>query len=173
MAATYTITARNVAFAASKSMLSVFNGVGSGKVIRVYRIWALNNQLTAVTGVLTNLEIRRITASSGGTDLSSLVAKHDSTSAALPAEVVVATNATVTKTTLFRRVLWSTDEPTANTAVTMDELETVVPLACIWAMGYGDPLTEPITLREGYGVSVINTGGSTGTADFIMEMTAT
>lgn len=173
MAATYTIVAQNVAFAANKSMISVFNGSGSGKVIRVYRIWALNNQLVAVTGVLTNLEIRRITASSGGTDLASLVAKHDSTSAALPSQVAVATNATVTPSTLFRRVLWSTDEPAANAAVTMDELETIVPLACIWAMGYADTAVEPITLREGYGVAVLNTGGAIGQADFIMELTST
>jgi hypothetical protein len=173
MAATYTITAQNVAFAANKSMISIFNGSGSGKVIRVYRIWALNNQLVAVTGVLTNLEIRRITASSGGTDLASLVAKHDSTSAAIPAEVLISTNATVTPSVLYRRVIWSTDEPAANATVTMDELQTLVPLACIWSLGYADSSTDPITLREGYGVTVMNTGGATGQADFIMEFTAT
>lgn len=169
MAASYTVVAQNAAFAANKSMISVFNGAGSGKVIRVYRIWALNNQLTAVTGVLTNLEIRKITAASGGTALTPT--KHDSNSAALPGAVLTATNSTVTLGGMYRRLIWSTDEPAVN-VLSIDELETFVPLCCIWSMGYADTTTDPIILREGDGVSVMNSANASGQADFIAEITA-
>lgn len=169
MAASYTLTAQNIAFAANKCMACIFNGVGSGKVVRVYRIWVYNNQLVTVTGVLTNLEIRKITAASGGTDLT--FTKHDSNSAAVDANIVAGTNKTVTLGGLYRRVLWSTDEPTANTAISLDEFECFMPFTNIWSMGYADTNSEPITLREGEGVTVMNTGGSIGQCDLFFETT--
>ena len=69
MAQTYTLTATEISFALNKCLLGVFNGSGSSRVVRVYRIWALNNGVTLVTGVLTALELRRITAGSGGTTI--------------------------------------------------------------------------------------------------------
>lgn len=333
MAASYTVASIGTAFAANKCMISVFNPAGSGQVVRVYRIFALNNQMTAVTGLLTNLEIRKLSASTGGTIL--VPAAHDSSSTNLfnniplaavtqtlstaswatnvitytttapsvptvsamtwanntitvttsaahgytvgqwvtvagstPAgyngtytivcipstttfvvkqttntggtytsgatlsaghsyqvgqqitvtgvtpsgyngtytivsiptnntltvanavnpgtwssggtivpAILTGTNQTYTPTSLYRRVLWSTDEPNSGTAVatataaTTDEFQTLLPFGTIWSMGYADSSTEPITLRAGEGVGVINTGGSIGTCDFFLEMT--
>ena len=330
MVASYTVPALNVGFSANKCMISVFNNTGSGKVVRVYRAWALNNQIVAVTGVLTNLELRKTSASSGGTVIAPT--KHDSASAnivaaasvptqtitagswatntltltfgagssntvitgttwaaglatittgsahgyvtgqnvtiasvnpagfngtfqifsvpstttftyalastpgawvsggttnaghgylvgngitvsgvtptgyngtytitAVPSSTTVSmtdntdptayssggtvvpavtcgTNQSVTLTNLYRRVLWSTDEPSnasGTTAVTIDELEILLPFGNIWSMGYADAATEPITLREGEGLAVINTGAAVGQADFFFEMTVT
>jgi hypothetical protein len=172
MAATYTIAGQNIPFAANKCMIGVFNGVGSAKVLKVYRIWCLNNQLVPVTGVLTNLEIRRITSCSGGTDI--VPTKHDSLSATLPIAVLAGTNQTVIPTAMFRRVMWSTDEPaTAGaTVVTLDEIETFVPFGTIWSLGYADSTVDPIVLREGEGLAVINTGANVGQADLFMEVIA-
>ena len=36
-----------------------------GVIVRIWRIWVLNNQVTTVTGVITTLEIARTTAGSG------------------------------------------------------------------------------------------------------------
>ncbi len=168
MASTYTATSMDTVFAANKSMISVFNEVGSTDVVRVYRIWAFNNQVTAVTGVLTNLEIRRLTASTGGTTITPV--KHDTTNATL-STVTCATNSTVTSTDLFRRVVWSTDEPAANATITLDEFQVLMPIATLWSQGYGDTSVSPITLRAGDGVAVINTGASSGQADFFIEFT--
>jgi hypothetical protein len=170
MAATYTIAATGIAFALNKSMLAVFNGAGSGQVIRVYRVWMLNNGVAAVTGGLNTMELRRLTTGSGGTPLTPV--KHDSTNASFPAQIVAATNASVTVESLFRRWIWSTDEATANSAATMDELETLPALNLIWDVGYADTTVEPIVLREGYGLSIQCTGSNTaGSTDLFFEVT--
>jgi hypothetical protein len=172
VAATYTIPAVGITFALNKTLLGIFNGSGSGKVIRVYRVWALNNGVTAVTGVLTNMELRGISAGSGGVAITPM--KHDSQSEALPAQVVVSTNMTVTATSLYRRLVWSNDEAAANAAATLDELETIPALTCLWDVGYDDVNIEPITLREGYGLALINTGNTAvGSVDVFMEITVT
>jgi hypothetical protein len=49
MADTFTAAATGATFASNKSMLGLFNGAGSGRVLRVYRIWCLNNQTSAVS----------------------------------------------------------------------------------------------------------------------------
>jgi len=169
MAASYTLPALNVAFSSSKSMISLFNGTGSGKVLRVYRVWALNNQITSVTGVLTNLELRKISAASGGTTLT--VTKHDSNSSTLPGQILAASNANVTLGAMYRRVIWSTDEPATGT-LTLDEFQCFLPLCCIWSMGYADTTTDPIILREGEGLTLMNFGGASGQADFFFEFTS-
>jgi len=171
MASTYRGVVVGTAFAANKSMLTLFNGSGSGLVLRVKRIWMLNNQTSAVTGVLTTMEIRRISASSGGT--AGGVVKHDSTSSSLPAQVTCTTGATDTLTSdpALMRFMWSNDEPATGT-LTNDEIECIPAFACVWDCT-GDSDLEPLVLRQGEGVSVRHTGSSTvGIADVIIEFTA-
>lgn len=82
------------------------------------------------------------------------------------------TNLTITATDLLRRIIWSNDEPTANVAATLDELETLVPLCCIFEAGYNDPNVEPIVLREGYGLAIVNVGNTAvGVCDCFIECT--
>jgi len=170
MADTFTVISPGTTFALNKCMLGVFNGSGSGKVVRLYRAWLLNNGVTAVTGVLTNIELRRTTTGSGGSAITPM--PHDSTNAALPSQLAIATNQSVTTSDLFRRLVWSNDEATANVACTIDELETLPQLSQIWDVGYGDLNVEPIVCREGQGVALINTGNtSVGSVDVIFEIT--
>lgn len=171
MAQTYTLTATEVAFALNKCLLGVFNGSGSGRVVRVYRIWTLNNGIALVTGVLTNLELRRITAGSGGTTVTP--AKHDTGSEAFPGQIVVSTNMIYTASDLFRRAIWSNDEAIGTTTVvSIDEMEVFVPLNLMWDVGYADATVEPIVCREGYGAALINTGNTAvGVVDVFMEVT--
>jgi hypothetical protein len=169
MAATYTAWVKNAVFAANKCMISVFNGSSSPVIVKPYRIYAFNNQYVAVSGVLTNLEVRLLTSASGGTTITA--APHD-TSNTLNANVTCATNATVTPSTLFRRVLWSTDEPAANATMTVDEFQCLLPFCNIWSMGYGDANVEPIVLNPNEGVGLINTGAVVGQGDFAIEFKA-
>jgi hypothetical protein len=170
MAQTYTAAAIGATFGNNKSMLGVFNGSGSGRVIRVYRVWVLNNQTAGVTGVLTTWTLRRSSAQSGGTTITPT--KHDTASETAPAQVLVATGATATLTSdvELRRWMWSNDEPAVSSA-TSDEFETLVPLNCVWD-STGDSNIEPITLREGQGISVHHSGSSAvGLCDVFVEYT--
>lgn len=66
MAKTYTAYATGIAFASNKSLLGIFNAHATRKV-KLYRAWVLNNQTSAVTGVLTSMLLRKISALSAGT----------------------------------------------------------------------------------------------------------
>jgi len=170
MAQTYTAAAIGVAFGNNKSMLGIFNGSGSGRIIRVFRVWVLNNQTAGVTGVLTTWELKRSSAQSAGTAITPT--KHDTNSESMPAQVAVATGATVTQTSdvALRRFMWSNDEPAASSA-TSDELECLVPLNCVWD-STGDSNIEPIVLREGQGLDVRHSGSTTvGICDVFVEYT--
>lgn len=172
MAATYSICAPGVTFASGKSMLGVFNGSGSGVIVRVYRAWQLNNQTAGVTGVITTMALRRSTAQSGGTTVSPT--KHDSNSAAIPAQVLIAQGATVTDSSDpdFMRWIWSNDEPAAS-SLTSDETETIPVLANVFD-ATGDSNLEPIVLRETQGVNIRHVGSTAvGNADCIFVITVT
>ncbi len=170
MAATFTAGAIGATFGNNKSMYGLFNGSGSGRILRVYRVWVLNNQTSGVTGVLTTWTLRKTSAQSGGTSITPT--KHDSSSSTLPAQVLSATGGTVTLTSdvALRAWMWSNDEPAASTG-TSDEFECLVPLNCVWD-STGDSNIEPIVLREGQGISVHHSGSTTvGVVDVFVEFT--
>ena len=170
MAQTYTVAAVGATFANNKSMLGLFNGAGSGRIIRVYRVWVLNNQTAGVTGVLTTWTMRRTTSQTGGTAITPT--KHDTASETAPAQCVFATGGTVglSADVALRAWVWSNDEPAVSSA-TSDEFETLVPLNCVWD-STGDANIEPLTLREGQGVSIHHSGSSAvGLADVFVEYT--
>lgn len=171
MAQTYIASFVGVAFGNNKSMAGIFNGSGSGRIVRVKRIWVLNNQTSAVIGVLTTFEARRSTAQSGGTAVTPV--PYDTASENMPAQVASAHNGTVTSSAskLFRRWLWSNDEPTVSSA-TMDEFQLVLPFNCIFDAATGDADVEPFVLREGEGLDIRHTGSSTvGVVDILVEFT--
>jgi len=170
MASTFTAAGLGITFGNAKHMLSLFNGSGSNRVLRVYRAWILNNQTAAVTGVLTTFAMRKTSAQSSGTAVTPT--KHDSANSNLPAQVLCAAGATITNTAdaPFRQWMWSNDEPSASSA-TSDELECLVPLNCIWD-STGDSNIEPITLRPGEGITLQHTGSTTvGLCDLFLEFT--
>ena len=169
MANTWRATSGAIAYANAKDMLNVFNATGSARIIRVYRMYFFNNGTSAVTGVLTTLQVRRITAASVGTAVTPV--KHDTNNGALDPNTTCGTNQTVTGTDIFRRLVWSNDEPTVSLA-TMDEWELLVPYAEIWNAGYGDTNVDPIVCRAVQGAEINHTGSSAvGTADAEIEFT--
>ena len=177
MAATYTAIGQGVAWSASaKNMMSLWNGAGSGKIARIYRIWMINNQLTTVTGVTLEVwDIRRVTVrTSGGAAVTPV--KHDTGSAAVPAQIIVETTAvTLTTTDVLLRGLFSNDEPAANAAMTCEEMCDLVPLALVWDAGYGNAnVIEPLVAREGEGWVVTQvSGAAVGVLDVVFEFTLT
>lgn len=171
MAQTYRAIAVGATFASNKSMMTIFNGSGSGRIVRVKRIWQLNNQTSGVTGVITTLEVRRISASSGGTAITAV--KMDTTNESMPAQVTIATGPTDTLTgdNALMRYMWSNDEP-ASAALTNDETEVIPALACVFDAATGDADIQPIVCREGEGVCLRHTGSTTvGICDVVFEYT--
>lgn len=170
MAETYRAASGGIAYGNGKDMLNVFNATGSGEIVRVYRAYHFNNGTGAVTGVLTTMQIRRITAASAGSAVTPV--KHDTNSTNLPAQVTAGTGQTVTGGDIFRRYVWSNDEP-AVSGGTLDEWELLVPFAEVWAAGYGDTNIEPIVCRADEGFEVFHSGTSAvGTADMEIEFTS-
>lgn len=174
MAATWRAVATGVTWStAAKCMLKVFNASGSGVVLRVYRVWVLNNQVATATGVIPVMQlVRTSTVGSGGTVVTPVA--HDTGSAALPAQVTAmyADTSIGTVDATFRRATFSSDEPAVGT-MTIDEVETIVPLNVFWDSGYADSTVEPIVLREGFGVMVYTAGiaSAAGNVDVIIEFT--
>jgi hypothetical protein len=171
MAATFSALATAVTWSTSaKTMLSLWNPAGSGKIIKVYRIWISSAQTAAVTGVIAPVQINRITAFTQATAITPIA--YDTNDAAL-STIVAGSATTVTSSTVFRRFQFSTDEPSVGTAVTSDEYQVLVPLSLHWDCGYGSSILEPITCNEGQGVAIVTAGiaSATGSADFRIEFT--
>ena len=178
MADTYTSPATFIPYGVGKSMWSIFNGSGSGKVIRPYRIWTMNNTANqnyvityAIQGFLTTLGVVRITSSTGGLDVAAV--KHDSNNTNLAPEVLVKTGATVQDTTILRTMLISNEDVNAGDS-SFDCWSLVIPCATIWEVGYANGnATKPLTLREGEGVSIkhLGAGPSGGWLEIFAEFT--
>lgn len=170
MANIYTIAAPATPFLPNRCMIGLFNGPGSGRVVRVYRVSALNAQTVAVTGVNSVFNLTKISTGSGGLYLTPT--KHDSQSPLVPAQIVAATNMSYTASSTFRRLFWSNDEPLLSTAGSIDEFQTIPRMMNLWESSYSEQNVQPITLREGQGLALINnTNTNVGVADFFMEFT--
>ena len=170
MAHIYTIAAAATPFLQNRCMIGIYNGAGSGKVVKVYRVTALNNQTVAVTGVNCILKLVTISTGSGGLYLTPT--KHDTTSPVVPSQIVCATNMSYTTSALLRNLYWSNDEPLQTTVGTNDEFELIPRMQNLWESSYKDTSVQPIVLREGQGVSLINsTATAVGIADFFIEFT--
>lgn len=170
MAATWRATAASVAFASAKSMIDVFNATGTARVIRVYRMFQFNNQTAAIAGVLTLHQVNRLTTSiTGGSAVTPV--KHDSNSGALDANTTAGTGRTVTRTDVFRRYLWATEEAT-TTGTAQANWELMLPNCEVWNAGYADTNIEPLVCRAAEGVEIQNAGsGAVGTNDLEIEFT--
>lgn len=170
MAKTYTASALGIAFASNKSLLGIYNAHASRKV-KIYRVWVLNNQTTAVTGVITTLTLRKLSNLTGGTAVTPTQHDTGNTSVDLTS-VTCVTNGTATNTSdiALRQWMWSGDEPAVSSA-TSDELQCIVPLMCIWD-STGDSNIEPITLNQNEGISVTQPGtNAVGVIDVFIEFT--
>lgn len=167
MSATFTAAFVGITFGSGKTMGNLFNASGSGAIMALTRAICLNNQTAAVTGILTTMDLRRITASSGGTAVTP--AKHDTNSANLPAQVTCTSGSTDTASDTFRRFMWSNDEPAVSSA-TNDELECIVPLNEIWNSAINDAAVEHLVSREVQGVAIRQVGASAvGILDTFLE----
>jgi hypothetical protein len=153
-AASYTAWANDVAPAASKHMLTLFNAAGSGVIVEVHDLRAILLQIAAVTGAVLRWDVHKCSAASAGTVITPEL--HDSGSLpALPAGVTVRTNGTVTAGNRLSGYIVSGEEiTTAQAPVVRAEGFDLLPQL-------KNPKVKPIVLREGQGITVQNVTSST------------
>jgi len=150
---TWVAYADAVAFAANKHHLTLFNGAGSGVVVKAMKLFAVNLQSAAVTGVFVRFDIMRASASSAGTALTPVAL--NTANASLPAQVTVRTGATVTEGALLFPYISLNEEETATQALTkafLGQFESLL---------FEGIDVQPLTLREGEGVTVKQITSST------------
>lgn len=144
---TFYILADAVTFSTNKQHLSILNAAGSGKVIHLQKLFIINNQLAAVTGVSVRFDVKKATAHSGGTVITPQ--KADSLSDDLPAEITVRTGATsVTEGALMFPLTNPNDEVGATMAFPGAQL-----LAAMNWMPEGNEI-QAWRLREGEGMCI-------------------
>lgn len=166
----YTVASPGTQILADKCLIGIFNGIGSGQVVRIYRVHILNNQTTAVTGTQAIFTLNLLSTGSGGILLNAV--KHDSQNINVPSQIVMSTNMTYNISSVIRRIPYSTDEPTAASQASSDEFNLIPYLNNIiyqdWCL-YNTTL-DPFTLREGQGIGLINTTNTNiGVIDCIIE----
>lgn len=137
----------NIAPGNKKHMLSVFNGTGSGRRLRLKGLYINNMQESLISASLIEFAIlHQTTAQTGGTTLTAV--KTDSAGMSLPTQILLATGATVTGGSTITKYLMNNDElKTDNNypAPYVTSLQNFLPIF---------PGMKELTLREGEGFSI-------------------
>jgi hypothetical protein len=174
VAQTYTAYALGISFGTNKDMYCLFNGAGSGRVVRLYRMWMTNASGTGtITGTFNMLEMRGLSALTGGT--AAPMTKHNPTSETPPAQILSVANGTETFSNggldVYNRFGFSADETASGDSITSDTWELQFPTMEIFTAGYQSPDCQPLTLREGQGICLFNLNGAVGNADIYATFT--
>lgn len=170
---TWTALVQGAAPAQNKYMLAMFNGAGSGRIFRLYKVYIVNMQSGAVTGVDVTFEFRFITSMTIGTGTVVTPVTHDTTNTGLPVQLLVATTPqTVGDGSLLRTWHWSSDEAAIEVA-TQDEIEMLHTYSLFWESGaYDNTNIQPLVMREGEGLAIKCTTNTTvGAGDYVFEFT--
>lgn len=179
MANTYLARGVAVTNATNKLFMTVYNGVGSGQIIRIYRIWMTPISTASVTGGIGTYVFDKFTGvpSSGDTVVAM---KVDSLNPNLNSNITVKsgnTSITGSFTSLgeLLRISKSNDEP-AVTSQTIDEIPILFPLSLVADWGFGDSEVEPLVLRKGQGLRIYSLNAGTwgaSTIDILIQFTVT
>lgn len=166
--ATFVVSANSTAIGNGKSMLSIVNTSGSTVILKLRELYIINVQNTAVTGIITEFQLKRIVGHSAGTALTP--AAYD-TNDSLNVSITARTGATVTSegTDIFKRLTWSSDEWGVG-AQDVESGDHEVQLRHNIVEQY--PGCKPFTLRANQGLTIKQITNSTvGTFDVVAVFT--
>lgn len=157
--------ASTVAIGNNKSMISILNT--STKIVRLERIYLVNNQTTAITGVISNFQFHRITSHSAGT---LITAEAFDTNDSLDSGVTIRTGATVSgEGAILKRVVYSSDEWGVGASDNESLHNIQQQIMPIFQSGL---FFKPYILRQNQGFHIKHTVNSTiGNFDFFIEFT--
>jgi hypothetical protein len=172
---TYTAVVIAAPMAGAKSMISIFNPVGSAKLLKLREIYIRNASTTAVTGVVVDFRILRwahTTAPTGGT---AVTARAHDTNDTLAAGVDVRTGGTLGGTEEAEPLdimRMSSDEwgpGTLDVEASQQSIANYLP-----ARAKRDSSQKPFTIRPGEGIHLKQITVSTaGAFDIIFVFTET
>ncbi len=170
---TYTIIALDVVAAGAKHHLTIHNGLASGKIIRVKKLFYIHTNIAAVVGAPTRFEVKRSTASVVGTAIPTTgsavgaVTVSDSDDAALPATILITTGSTVTEANTLYPLILTSEESVGTTP--LDK-------ASFWQSVNLIPESVEVkeqVLREGQGITVKQiTANTLGVYSWLAVITA-
>lgn len=174
MAGTWCLSCRAINFNTSKHLLSLENPSGSGKIAKIYKIYAQNTAGIALTGAALQLEMRKLvtlTSVSGGVAIAPQPYKADNVALGTVTGYTNRTYTTIGTNSIMRRIPWSSDEATQTTAST-DELELFIPYNVWWDSSYNDTNCQPIVVRanEAFTIQQLTTS-TVGFIDISMVIT--
>ena len=167
---TYIVGSTEIAIGNNKSMLSLLNASGSTVVVKLRKLYLLNSQTSAVTGIISDFQLFRFTGHSGGTSLTPLT--FDSNDS-LNSSVTARTGGTISGEAAAALKRWEISSDEWGTG-TLDQEG-----ADHGSGLYGQPLYEhtspfekPITLRANEGIHLKHVVSSTaGAFDIYMIFT--
>lgn len=144
---TYIVVAEDCAFANSKQHISIFNGVDSGKLVRIKKLFMVNaSDGTLISGAMIRMNVRLITTCTGGVDLE--YRKHDALNDDVPSQILLKTNATVTEDALLFPLTICNDEA----LITGADMSTQLRAGINWQPDGAE--IQDVVLREGQGYTV-------------------
>jgi hypothetical protein len=177
MADTYIAYAPGVTLSAGKNMLAISNHTGSGKTLKIYRIWLINTSVANVAGGTCLVQIQRnasVASFTGGSAITPVKLKTASPNLHANILINAGTTTTLTSTGVFRQLLWCSEEVQVA-SLHLEDLLSIPAFGLVWDSGYGNSTVEPITLREGFGLTIATpaAGGGTyaGNVDLSVEFT--
>ena len=164
MASSWTALAQGVAFptsATAKTLFKLYNTHATQK-LNITRMWLINTQLTAVTGVFQTLSLGRYTTdqTTGLTAVTPI--KHDTNDATtLTVSCGYAPTTSVTLVDTFAQFVRSGDE-FATGVSKIENMYALPQLALIFDSGYGDTNCTPIVLNTNEGIALTSAGVASG-----------
>lgn len=166
--ATFSVFSSAVSIANNKSMLSILNASGSGVVIKLREAKIVNAQNTAVTGIIAQFNLLRMTGHSAGTTITPLA--MDSLDS-INGSVTVRTGGTITgeSANIINSIKYSSDE----WGVGAQDVESLDHIMQVFGnLIEQKPGCKPLTLREGEGLTIKQvTNSSVGSFDLILVFT--
>ena len=166
--ASFTVTAPSVVIGNNKSLLSLMNAAGSGKVLRIREIYIINSQVVPVTGVVATVSLRRITGHSAGTTITPV--PNDTTDTLGSITAITGSTVAGEFAAFLQRWFLSTDEWGVGTLDTEGLQATFQSHFPIFARR--DTEMRPLTLRSGEGFTVkCETNSTAGAFDIIVAFT--
>lgn len=164
-AASFRVLYDRIVPAANKYMATLYNTSATRKVV-IKRIYILNHQFAAATGVLLEGEVRRISARTAGTAVTPVAEDlNDTLSAGITADTL---STAVTDSSLLRRYIIANEENLLTTW-NMNNAQGLNAYGLVYEAPAGG---RGLTLRQNQGISVKNITASTvGSTTVIIEFT--
>ena len=164
--ATFRVIYDRVVPAQNKYVATLFNTSATRKVV-IRRIWLFNWQITAVTGVLLQFDIKRITARTAGSSVTPMA--HDTADTLSAGITADHTSTSVTDSTLINRVFGAGEETKIGALTLENSISINDAIAIIYAKKDG---TKGLTLRQNEGVTIKQVTNSTvGSVSAAIEFT--